>query len=100
MFPGGFNKFLDIIGGSLYTTDHYEMEDEPLPSKTCGGCGEADAKRKCGKCGEPYCSKPCQRADWKKHKKICAAIQCAQAGGTSQDVLSVSQASSDSDEEI
>lgn len=97
---GGFNKFLEIIGGSLHTIENYEMKDEPFPSKTCGNCGESDAKSRCGKCHEPYCSKPCQKADWKKHKKICAAIQCAQAGGSHQDVMSVTQAPSDSDEEI
>lgn len=97
---GGFNKFLEVIGGSLHTTEHYEMEDEPTPSKICGHCGENDAKRRCAKCGEPYCSKPCQKADWKTHKKICAAVQCAQAGGSRSDVEHVSQAASDSDDDI
>jgi len=50
------------------------------PSKStsdsnCSICGK-NAMAKCQKClSIVYCNKTCQRAGWKKHKRICASIE-------------------------
>lgn len=41
--------------------------------KICVNCGtKSENMKKCSQCKSArYCSSECQRADWKKHKKIC-----------------------------
>ena len=41
--------------------------------------GSISSIKACSVCRTPYCSKDCQKADWKKHKKVCAS----RASGTS-----------------
>ena len=45
----------------------------------CNACGKIEGKRgewkTCSKCAVArYCGKDCQKADWKKHKKVCASL--------------------------
>ena len=40
------------------------------------GCAKEEASSVCARCQTVrYCSRECQRADWKAHKKTCAAGQ-------------------------
>lgn len=44
------------------------------PIVVCHTCRLPKPSQKCSKClGVYYCSRDCQRIDWPKHKKICAA---------------------------
>jgi hypothetical protein len=40
------------------------------------GCASEEASSVCSRCqAVRYCSRECQRADWKAHKRVCAATQ-------------------------
>ncbi len=40
------------------------------------GCASDEASSVCSRCqAVRYCSRECQRADWKAHKRVCAAAQ-------------------------
>jgi hypothetical protein len=42
---------------------------------SCNICGKSDKTLKCGQCKVvAYCGKEHQKADWKVHKRICAAL--------------------------
>ena len=47
----------------------------------CFTCGTSGAKlRSCGQCHRAYyCDRQCQRRDWKRHKRACAAAVAAEA---------------------
>ncbi|KZV63492.1 hypothetical protein PENSPDRAFT_209619 [Peniophora sp. CONT] len=43
---------------------------------TCSHCGERCERRSCKQCQRVYyCNPECQRANWPKHKKLCATLQ-------------------------
>lgn len=45
-------------------------------NRRCNFCNMPDPQFKCVKCKTTfYCSKECQKADWKKHKKVCKSIE-------------------------
>ena len=52
----------------------------------CNTCGNTDAKKRCTRClSVLYCNHQCQKADWKKHKKICSST--AKAGVVGVDTV-------------
>ncbi|KAI9812113.1 MAG: hypothetical protein M1826_002943 [Phylliscum demangeonii] len=69
------------------TTNATDATDATDATLSCANCGqrESDASgklKRCAKCHTTtYCSRPCQKADWKTHKKTCAA-QAAAAAAT------------------
>ncbi len=56
-------------------------EAQDPATKACAKCNKAQSElsiplKRCAKCqSESYCSRGCQVADWKAHKKSCAATQ-------------------------
>jgi len=59
----------------------YPASDDPLPPLECDNvtCHLDETQisgkmKKCSECQAPYCSEACQRADWSRHKPVCAAI--------------------------
>ncbi|KAI9821443.1 MAG: hypothetical protein M1826_000679 [Phylliscum demangeonii] len=52
-------------------------------TRSCAQCGQGESDgsgklKRCAKCHTTaYCSRPCQKADWKTHKKTCAAQPAA-----------------------
>lgn len=43
---------------------------------TCHCCGKMEGVARCGRCRLiSYCGKECQRADWKRHKRVCKPSQ-------------------------
>lgn len=45
-------------------------------AETCAGCFKGGKVMKCGKCKMiRYCSKECQKADYSRHKGICAMVR-------------------------
>lgn len=47
-----------------------------MPLCTAPGCGKTTAELRCGKCQAAfYCDSNCQKADWRRHKKVCKAVQ-------------------------
>ncbi|KAL6856773.1 hypothetical protein J3F83DRAFT_751768 [Trichoderma novae-zelandiae] len=51
---------------------------------SCQNCSKTQSEvtlKKCAKCQTtPYCSRDCQKADWKKHRKVCGKAQEAPKG--------------------
>jgi hypothetical protein len=64
----------------LSVLDLYERHKTLSPSLQCRFCGKIETMNEsfgeCGACGSNavYCSKQCQKADWKKHKKVCQKV--------------------------
>jgi len=52
------------------------LQSKTIELKECANCGKKQPDlRKCGKClSVKYCDTTCQKADWKKHKKICRKL--------------------------
>ena len=47
-----------------------------LESKTCTQCGTLGKMKSCAGCDEAaFCDRACQRAHWKAHKAVCAAVK-------------------------
>lgn len=57
---------------------------QDTPELKCNARGKPEPKdnslKQCAKCrAEHYCSRECQKADWKKHNKVCAQLAAESA---------------------
>ncbi|CAJ1934462.1 unnamed protein product [Cylindrotheca closterium] len=73
--PQVINAFQNLVRLSDSAVKAPKFRDETLE---CGNCGKEDILETfmtCSRChGQIYCSKEYQRADWRKHKTICADL--------------------------
>jgi len=80
----GFGKsslVRECLDGSAWTDEppkRSRPRSSPMPAAElvcCATCLRPGAARRCGRCRRRvYCSRDCQRADWAKHKKVCAGL--------------------------
>lgn len=65
--------------GRYHTAVQDHCSADIVEIRSCACCGVFSAKLfKCGSCSTThYCGKACQKADWKRHKQVCANEQKA-----------------------